>query len=263
MTAAVYIVSPSDKVDAFASQARSVEYDGMKILVGNAEHDVRSVVFADGSPGELKKKLASGEVPNKEWKVLKERVVSMLKAVRVGSENFRLFVHFGGQGEDEVNKFNKALGLLAADGETWCCYAISFGNKMPSELFPNGEFLPPVGEKFFAMCQNMHGGKIEGFEHVRALRMLLSCAVPDQDGQYDISAIDNRFLEICGAKTMNEALSDGEMEFVKVNPLPCKLFHVDNIAAKVKRTKVLIARQDFGQLLKILQREEPNREQKQ
>lgn len=256
MTAAVYIVSPSDKVDAFASQARSVEYDGMKVLVGNAEHDVRSVVFADGSPGELKKKLASGEVPNEEWKVLKERVVSMLKAVRVGSENFRLFVHFGGQGEDEVNKFNKALGLLAADGETWCCYAISFGNKMPSELFPNGEFLPPVGEKFFAMCRNMHGGKIEGFEHVRALRMLLSCMMPAQDGKYDISVVERNFLVLCGTKTMNEVLSEGEVDFIKANPLLCKLFHVDNMAANVKSTKLLISRQEFGQLLKFLKREE-------
>lgn len=256
MTAAVYIVSPSDKVDAFASQARSVEYDGMKILVGNAEHDVRSVVFADGSPGELKKKLTCGEVPNKEWKVLKDRVVSMLKVVRVGSENLRLFIHFGGQGEDEVNKFNKALGRLAIDGETWRCYAISFGNKMPSELFPKGDFLPPVGEKFLAMCQNMYGGKVEEFEHVRALRMLLSCIMPAQDGKYDISVVERNFLVLCGTKTMNEVLSEGEVDFIKANPLLCKLFHVDNMAANVKSTKLLISRQEFGQLLKFLKREE-------
>ena len=256
MTVAVYIVSPSDKLDTFASQARSVEYDGMKVLVGNVVQDVRSVVFAYGSPEELKKKLASGEAPYKEWKVFKERVVSMLKAVRVGSENFRLFVRFGGQGEDEVNKFNKALGQLAADGETWRCYAISFGNKMPRDLFPNGGFLPPVGEKFLAMCQNMYGGKVEEFEHVRALRMLLSCIMPAQDGKYDISVVERNFLVLCGTKTMNEVLSEGEVDFIKANPLLCKLFHVDNMAANVKSTKLLINRQEFGQLLKFLKREE-------
>ena len=263
MTTAVYIVSPSDKIDAFASHVRSIDYDGRKVLVGNAVQDVRTVVFADGSPGEFKKKLASSEAPNKEWKALKARVVSMLKAVRVGSENLRLFVHFGGQGEDEVNKFNKALGLLVTDGETCSCYAISFGNKMPRDLFVNGEFSPPVGEKLFAMCHNIQGCKVDDFEYLRALRILLLCALPDQYGQYDISSVVCHLLKLCEAKTMNEALSDGEMEFVKVNPLLCKLFHVDNIAADAKSTKVVINRQDFGQLLKILQREESHHEQKQ
>ena len=193
MTTAVYIVSPGDKVDTFSAQARSVEYDGVKVLVGNAVQDVRWVVFADGSPGELKKKLGNGETCSEEFDMLKSRVASMLKAIRVGSEDLQLLVHFGGQGEDEVNKFNKVLGRLATDGETWRCYAISFGNKMPRELFPNGDFLPPVGEKFLAMCQNMHGGKVEEFEHVRALRMLLSCMMPGQDGKYDISVVEHNF----------------------------------------------------------------------
>lgn len=263
MTTAVYIVSPGDKVDTFAAQARSVEYAGRVVLVGHAVQDVRSVVFADGSLGELKKKLGSGETCSKEFDMLKSRVASMLKAIRVGSEDLQLLVHFGGQGEDEVNKFNKALGRLATDGETWRCYAISFGNKMPSELFPNGDFLPPVGEKFLAMCKNMHGGKVEEFEHVRALRMLLSCTLPDLYGQYDICSVGCRLLKLCGAKTMKEVLSDGEKEFVKASPSLCKLFHVDNMAANAKNPKVLVNRLEFGQLLKILQREESHHEQKQ
>ena len=62
---------------------------------------------------------------------------------------------------------------------------------------------------------------------------------------------------------MKEVLSDGEKEFVKASPSLCKLFHVDNMAANAKNPKVLVNRQEFGQLLKILQREESHHEQKQ
>lgn len=262
MTTAVYIVSPSDKVDAFASHVRSIDYDGRKVLVGNAVQDVRTVVFADGSPGELKKKLESAAACDKEWKSLRERVMSMLKAVHASSEDLRLFVHFGGQSEDEVNNFNKMLGQLAADGETWCCYAISFGNKIPSELFVNGDFSPPVGEKFLAMCQNMHSGKVEEFEHVRALRLLLSNAESMSDGRFDVGAIRERLCDIYGTMSI-DVMSDSEEKVFVDYPNVRKAFHVDSDDGCVRSSKAVINFQELEPFLSILEREERHHEPKQ
>ena len=57
MTTALYIVSPNDNVDAFASLSRSVEYGDKKVYIGNVVHAVQPIVLIDGPPMELKKKL--------------------------------------------------------------------------------------------------------------------------------------------------------------------------------------------------------------
>ena len=114
MTTAVYILSSIEKIDSFAVQARELEYDTRKILVGSMDGDVRPVVFLDGSPTELKNAIVGGKDAKQFLNALKSRVESMLKATRVGQDDLRLFVHFGGQGEDEILKFNKALQSLTA-----------------------------------------------------------------------------------------------------------------------------------------------------
>ena len=63
MTTAVYILSPSDKIDAFAAKAREREFEARNVFVGAIEGDMRSVVFQDGSPYVLKQAIATKSDP--------------------------------------------------------------------------------------------------------------------------------------------------------------------------------------------------------
>ncbi len=183
MITAVYVVSSGDKVTAFADASHATEYDGRAVHVGVATEDVRSVVFADGAPAALKRAIANGESFEEALKVFRDRIENLLAFLHVGNENLRVFVHFGGQGEDEVRRFNDVLGRTSASR----FYAISFGNRLPDALFPGGVFTPPHGKSFEEMCNRLRSGGEDDFEHIRALRLLLSCAVPNEKGEYDVA----------------------------------------------------------------------------
>ena len=225
MTTALYIVSPNDNVDAFASSARSVENGDKKAYIGKVVHAVQPIVLIDGPPMELKKKLSAGEPCGTELKSLKASMHDLLAAHHIGYDDLRIFVHFGGQSEDEVRSFNKALASLTADEGACRCYAISFGNKLPRGLFVDGKFSPPSGEKFFAMCRELQYGTAEDFPFLRALRVLLSCTKSDEKGMYDVGASCRQLLPVTGHKTISDALSAAERELIVANPLLCKVFN--------------------------------------
>ena len=172
MTTAVYILSPNDKIDSFASQAQELEYDARKVLVGPSDGDVRTVVFLDGSPTELKNAIANDKEAKLLLEKLKSRVENMLKVVRVGYEDLNVFVHFRNQGSDELPNFNKKLKTLTADYSFFRCYAISFGNTYPPSLFPNSIFSPPNGDGFVKICNEINNGGLDELEHLRALRLM-------------------------------------------------------------------------------------------
>ena len=256
MTTALYIVSPNDNVDAFASSSRSVEYDDKNVYIGNVAQAVQSVVFSDGSPIELKNKLSNGKAWNTEFKLFKSRMIDLLTALHIGYDDLRIFVHFGGQGEDEVGRFNKILASLTADEGACRCYAISFGNKLPRDLFLDGKFSPPSGEKFLAMCRELQYGTAEVFPFLRALRVLLSCAKSDEKGMYDVGATCRQLLSALGHKTISGALSTGEMDFIAANPLLSKVFN-GNRSGKATSIPGQVDEQEFKLLLKTLELEEP------
>lgn len=256
MITALYIVSPNDNVEAFASLARSVEYGDKKVYVGKVAQVVQPVVFSDGSPIELKNKLSNGKAWDTEFKSLKSRMIDLLAALHIGYDDLRIFVHFGGQGEDEVGRFNKILASLTADEGACRCYAISFGNKLPRGLFVDGKFSPPSGERFFAMCRELQYGTAEVFPFLRALRVLLSCAKSDEKGMYDVGASCRQLLPATGHKAISDALSAGEMDFIAANPLLSKVFN-GNRSGKAISIPGQVDEQEFKLLLKTLELEDP------
>ena len=256
MTTALYIVSPHDNVEVFSSSARSVEYDDKKVYVGKAAQAVQPVVFSDGAPIELKNKLSDGKLWDAEWLALKKRAVALLAMLHLECDDVRILVHFGGQGEDEVGRFNKVLASLTADEGACRCYAISFGNKMPRGLFVDGKFSPPTGERFFAMCRELQYGTAEDFPVLRALRVLLSCTKPDETGMYDVGASCRQLLSATGHKAISDALSAAEREFVVTNPLLCKVFKGSRSGNAINIPD-RIDEQEFMLLLKNLEMEEP------
>ena len=218
MMTAVYVISNKDSIEEFASKAREREFEGRAVYIGNVEGGVRSTVFVDGPPLELKKMIASGEDAREVLMSFKRHVVSMLKSVHVGQDDLRVFVHFGGQGDGEVKKFNEILRNTLSDLETFKCYAISFGNKIPEELFLKGIFTPPHGKAFAPMCDSLQGGALEeNFEHLRALRLLIVGIKPDTDGYYAIGEIAKELLLLDGGKTVNTLLSQSERRFILRN----------------------------------------------
>lgn len=255
MTTALYIVSPNDNVDAFASSARSVENGDKKAYIGKVVHAVQPIVLIDGPPMELKKKLSAGEPCGTELKSLKASMHDLLAAHHIGYDDLRIFVHFGGQSEDEVRNFNKALASLTVDEVACKCYAVSFGNKLPKGLFVDGKFSPPSGEKFYKICRELQTGSFEDFAFLRALRVLLSCAAPDENGMYDVGETCRQLLSAMGHKTISDVFSVGEREFVVANPLLCKVFN-GNRPGKAINIPSRIDEQEFKLLLKTLEMEE-------
>ena len=229
MTTAVYILSSTDKVDSFALRARELEYDARKVFVESTDGDVRAVVFLDGSPAELKNAIVGGKDAKRFLNTLKSRVESMLKAIRVGQDDLRLFVHFGGQGENEVRKFNVVLGNEFLELDSFKCYAISFGNKIPEELFPNGIFAPPHGEMFKKMCSGLQRAETDCFDHLRSLRVLLSCVMPNKDGFHSIREIEDILLASHSYETIDEMLSESERQYVVQNKRLGKLCRMDTL----------------------------------
>ncbi len=217
MTAAVYLLSPNDRVEAFASKAQEFEYDSHKVLIGQVEDEVRSVVFLDESPRELKSAILNDKDIQPLLKSLNSRVGNMLRAARVSYEYLRVFVHFGGQSEDEITKFNKALNKVVSDIDAFRCYSISFGNGIPSSLFHDREFYPPHGEEFKEMCSFLQNSDSVSFEHLRALRLLLACVQPNMNSTYTMREIEGKLLALSNCKTINESLSQSERRLVLKN----------------------------------------------
>ena len=224
MTTAVYILSPVDKIDSFALQARELEYDARKALIGSTDGDVRPVVFLDGSPAELKSAIAGGKDAKQFLDALKSRVESMLKAIRVGQDDLRLFVHFGGQGEDEISKFNKELQSLTVASDSFRCYAISFGNHYPKSLFPDLEFFPTYGDSFLSMCEEVQAGKQEDLEHLRALRLFLPMFKCNDEDRFVMDELDDVLCSAYDGNRLGWALSDGERAWLAGNQRLKKIF---------------------------------------
>lgn len=210
MTTAVYVLSPHDKIENFASKARRDAYENSAVYIGGLKDEVRSVVFVDGSPAELKRKIAHGEDLRKELHDYKDRLSDLLKYVRVGQDDLAAFVHFGGQGEEEVKKFNGILAAATSETDTFKCYAISVGNKIPQELFPDGEFSPPYGEAFKSMCVSLQKGEMANFEHLRALRIMLSLVRYKENGSFILGGISELVRLACGGKYLGGVLTGDE-----------------------------------------------------
>ena len=224
MTTAVYILSPADKIDAFALRSRELEYDARKVLIGSADGDVRPVVFLDGSPAELKSAIAGGKDVKQFLDALKSRVESMLKAIRAGQDDLRLFVHFGGQGDDEISKFNKELQSLTVASDSFRCYAISFGNHYPKPLFPDLKFLPPYGDSFFRMCEEVQAGKQEDWEHLRALRLFLPMFKCNDEDRFVMNDLDDVLRSVYDDSRLGRVLSDGERAWLVGNQRLMEIF---------------------------------------
>ncbi len=224
MTTAVYILSPADKIDSFALQARELAYDARKVLVGSADGDVRVVVFLDGSPAELKSAIGGGKDAKPYLETLKSRVETMLRSIGVGQDDLRLFVHFGGQGEDEISKFNKELQSLTVASDSFRCYAISFGNHYPKTLFPDLKFLPPLGDSFFRMCEEVQAGKKEDLEHLRALRLFLPLFKCNDEDWFFMNELDDVLRLAYDDSRLGRVLSDGERTWLAGNQQLMKIF---------------------------------------
>ena len=229
MTTAVYILSPSDKIDAFAAKAREREFEARNVFVGVIEGDMRSVVFQDGSPYMLKQAIATKSDPMSSLKNLKARVEDMLRSMRVGYDDLRVFAHFGGQGSDEIVKFNESLRLLTDELGMFRCYAISFGNHYPDTLFPNLVFSPPHGEVFRKMCEEVQKGQVDDFEHIRALRLILP--VFRYDNEEEKFVLNDGDDVLRGAFTGNRfghIITTDEREWLGRSKHILKLFNMDD-----------------------------------
>ena len=259
MAIAVYIISPNDKIEDFESGALVREYGGSKVFIGELIQDVRSIVFVDGSPSLLKKKIEDDKTFEKEWEDLKSRVQNMLHAFHLGDEDLRIFIHFGGQGVNEAVKFNKMLGQLKEINESDRCYAISFGNKFPDDLFSEGKFFPPNGDKFYLMCRNLQDNILEDFAYLRSLRIMLLSTLPDGKNNYDIWTICNYINDFFGENMINQAVSAKEKDFITKNPFLQNIFHVNGNNNSILMPFGNINAQDYKNLLKILEREESHR----
>ena len=217
MTTAVYILSSSDEIEAFASRARELEYDTRKVLVGPTDGDVCSVVFLDRSPAELKSAIVGGNGAERFLGSLKSRIETMLRAIGIGQDDLRLFVHFGGQGEDEISKFNQELQSLTVASDSFRCYAISFGNYYPNLLFPDLKFLPPCGDLFFSMCEEVQARKSEDLEHLRALRLFLPMFKCNDEDRFVMDEIDDVLRSVYDGNCLGRTLSDGERAWLSGN----------------------------------------------
>lgn len=233
MTTAVYILSPNDKIDSFASQAQELEYDARKVLVGSTDGDVRTVVFLDGSPTELKNAIANNKEAKSSIEALKSRVENMLKDVRVGYEDLNVFVHFGSQGPDELILFNKELKSLTTNFGSFWCYAISFGNTYPPLLFPNSNFSPPNGDGFVRMCRELQNGGVDDFEHLRALRLMLPLFNERQDGEFSLNT-NYIFGDKNHYQTLNDAISSEERDWIFSTKHLKEFFKMENKCDWVK-----------------------------
>ena len=251
MITSVYVVSPSDNVKNFASSARELEYEGRTVLVGKVERDVRTVVFAEGAPHALKRAIVNGGAFDAELDVFRTHIIDMLSALRISCDILRVFVHFGGQGEDEVRKFNDSLGQVSTESDSSPFYAISFGNHLPDVLFPNGIFTPPYGKSFDEMCNGLRHEAREDFEHIRALRLLLSCASPNDKGEYDVGEAWRQLWDLGVPK-----LSDREKHYFMDYSTQTNLLCVNN--GYISFEKTIISAEEFALLLSFLEREEKN-----
>ena len=211
MTTAVYIVSPEDKIDAFASKARELEFDSRRVLVDKTESDIKTVVFIDGPPIGLKNAIANNNNAQPLLEALKSRVENMLKVERIGYDDLNLFIHFRKQGPDELILFNNELKSLTTNFGSFWCYAISFGNTYPPLLFPNSKFSPPNGDGFVRMCRELQNGGVDDFEHLRALRVLLPM-YSDIQGSRFILSNSQMLNDIYGDRMFYSVLSDEERE---------------------------------------------------
>lgn len=227
MTTAVYIVSPSDKISSFVAMAQKRVYEGCPVYVGAGVDDLRSVVFVGGPPLELKRKIALGKGYGNELNALKKRISSMLRSLHIGHDDLRTFIHFGGQGEDEVKKSNRTLKAASDDAGAFSCYAISFGGKFPEELFAKDVFMPPKGASFFDMCQRMQGGYSEMFEHLRSLRIILSCVRHDGKENYDTHSVEDTLRTIFDGERLGWVISQAERNLVCEREDVMKIFHME------------------------------------
>ena len=230
MTTAVYIVSSNDNVAAFASKARKTECDGRNVVVGNVDGDVRTVIFADGSPEALKNALRSGNGANAHLNALKKRVDYMLTVVTGGAryDELRVFVHFGGMGEDENVRFNEVLKLNTGGMDRFGCYAVSFGNHYPSQLFQDSVFTPPNGDLFAAMCEGMQNGKIDDFEHLRTLRLFLSMFRRNDEGLFVMDDFDNVLRTVFGGSRLGYVLTEDERTLLSQDAKIMEIFNMDD-----------------------------------
>ena len=231
MTAAVYIVSSNDNVDNFASTARKVEYQGGKVLVGAVEGNVCTVILAEGSPEELKNALRTGSAVKSYLDALKSHVEYVLKETMggMGYDELRVFVHFGGMGEDENVRFNEVLKKFnTGEMDRFGCYAVSFGNRYPSQLFQDFVFSPPHGDLLAAMCEGMQNGKIDDFEHLRALRLFLPRFERNDEGRFAIDDLDDILRNVFGGNRLGHVLTDDERTLLSQDVKIMKIFNMDD-----------------------------------
>lgn len=217
MITAVYIVSPDDDLGKIPQSARKTEYDGRTVFVMRQGAVVNTVVFADGAPLALKRDLEQGLDCTGQMSNLCARLEGLLRWVNVSSSDVHAFVHFGGQGPDDLEKCNKHLSGLPATENSFKCHAISFGNRYPQRLFKDRVFSPPDGDEFGRMLDDLQRHVRANFEHLRAARILMENRQPIEDGVYDC----------LGCRSGAEEFSVAELDALERDADLRKLYGID------------------------------------
>ena len=149
--------------------------------------------------------------------------------MRVGYDDLRVFVHFGGQGPDEIIKFNENLKSLTDELGVFRCYAISFGNHYPEMLFPGSAFSPPHGEMFRKMCDELQKGMIDDLDHLRALRLVLPMFKYDtEEGKFVSEDVDDGLRVAFNGNRFCHVITERERTLLGRSKLIMKLFSMND-----------------------------------
>jgi len=197
---AVYVISSHDDISAFRENRKAVmRRFGLLTAYIDSVGAPPTVVVTGIDSKELNvalKQFGGDPEPAKVLDAFRKKVSEALLSLDIACGEMRVFIHFGGQDREAVVARNKRLGRLCADDDSFKCYAISFGETTPNELFPSGRFLPPSGADFDKLCKKLYYGKVEDYCHLRALRLLLSAAEFDERGMCDCEKVERSYRDI-------------------------------------------------------------------
>ncbi len=197
---AVYIVSSHDDISVFRDKRQAVMRRSGSLTASIDSSGTPPTVVVAGIDSKALNvalnELGGDSGPAQVLSEFRKKVSESLLSLGIHCGDVRAFVHFGGQDRDAVVTRNKRLGRLGGDDDSFKCYAISFGETTPEELFPSGSFFPPSGEDFDKLCKKLHEGQIEDYCHLRALRLLLSAVELDERGMCDCEKIERIYRDI-------------------------------------------------------------------
>ena len=252
---AVYVISPHDDISVFREKRKAVMRRSGSLTAYLDSVGTPPTVVVTGIDSEklniALKKLGGDSLQTKALDEFHRKVSEALLLLGIPCGDMHIFAHFGGQGPDEVEEFNKVLNRLCAENESFSCHAISFGNKKPESLFPNNRFSPPDGAAFESMCQNLQCGNVKDFVHLRVLRLLLSAKQANKDGLFDGYGICRMLEGIFGGR-FEGIVEPYEREFLCKDENAMRILHI-----KTKKSPVYIpnalSSEEYVHLMKHLE----------